>query len=61
MILVFEWSITGPVATGLATVAAAILVVLVALYAAKCLHHPQAVASEFAHPVAGPTMAVIPL
>ena len=57
----FEWSVAGPVATAVAAVAAAVLGVLLLLYAAKLLRHRAAVVAEFRHPVAGAVMATIPL
>ena len=57
----FEWSLAGPVATAVAAVAAAVLGVLLLLYAAKLVRHRAAVVAEFRHPVAGAVMATIPL
>ena len=57
----FEWSVAGPVATAVAAVAAAVLGVLLLLYAAKLVRHRAAVVAEFRHPVAGAVMATIPL
>jgi tellurite resistance protein len=57
----YGWSIAEPVGAALAWTAVAILVVLLALYAAKCLRHPRVIGTEFANPVAGSLMALIPL
>jgi tellurite resistance protein len=57
----FGWSFADPAGSALAWAAAAILVVLLALYAAKCLRHPTVIRAEFSHPVAGSLMALIPL
>ena len=57
----FGWSFAEPVGAALAWTAAALAVVLVLLYAAKCLRHPRVIAVEFANPVTGSLMALIPL
>jgi tellurite resistance protein len=58
---VFGWSLTQLVGDVLAWTALLLLAVLLALYLAKCLFHPRAVADEFTHPLAGSLMALIPL
>ena len=57
----FGWSFAEPVGVALAWAAAALATVLVLLYAAKCLRHPRVIAVEFANPVTGSLMALIPL
>jgi len=57
----FGWPLAEPIESLLAGAGAALLVLLLLLYAAKCLRHPQVIATEFASPVAGSLMALIPL
>jgi tellurite resistance protein len=57
----FGWTCAGPVGDGLAAFALAVLAVLLLIYLLKCLHHPQAVAAEFTHPLAASLTALIPL
>ena len=58
---VFGWSFTQSVGDGLAWTALLVLVVLLLLSLAKALSHPQSIANEFTHPLAGSLMALIPL
>lgn len=58
---VFGWSGTPSVGDVLAWTALLLLAVLLLLYLAKALIHPQAIANEFTHPLAGSLMALIPL
>ncbi len=57
----FGWS--GVVMAGdlLAATALALLLLLLLIYGLKALRHPQAIAAEFTHPLAGSLMALIPL
>ena len=57
----FGWSFADPIGSMLAWTAAALLVVLMLVYAAKCARHAKVVGTEFANPVAGSLMALIPL
>ena len=57
----FGWSFAEPIGWALAWVAAALLVVLVLLYATKCLRYPKVIATDFANPVTGSLMALVPL
>ena len=57
----FDWPFAEPLESLLSGAGAALLLLLLVLYAAKCLRHPQVVATEFANPVAGSLMALIPL
>lgn len=58
---VFGWSVTQSVGDVLAWAALLVLVALLLLYLAKALIHPQSIANEFTHPLAGSLMALIPL
>jgi tellurite resistance protein len=57
----FGWSYAQPLAELLAACALAVLAVLLLIYLAKLLRHRKAVAAEFAHPVAGSLLALLPL
>ncbi len=57
----FGWAFAEPVGSALAWTGAALLVLLLLLYAAKCLRHPRVIVTEFANPVTGSLMALIPL
>ena len=57
----YGWWFAEPIGTTLAWTAAAILALLMALYAEKCLRHPAVIAAEFANAVTGSLMALIPL
>lgn len=57
----FDWTAASAVGHVLAWSALPVLLVLLAVYLAKCLRHPQAIAAEFTHPLAGSLMALIPL
>lgn len=57
----FGWNWALPIADLLAWSALAVLVVLLLIYGAKALRHPQTIAAEFTHPLAGSLMALIPL
>jgi len=59
--IAFGWPLAATVGDTLANLAAALLALLLALYGAKALRHPQAISGEFQHPVAGPLMALVPL
>ncbi len=55
------WTIAAPVGDLLANAGLAVLAVLLVLYLVKGLRHPQAIATEYTHPLAGSLMALIPL
>jgi len=57
----FAWPMARPTGDLLAWAALGVLAALLLVYLAKCLRHPQAIAAEFTHPVAGSLMALIPL
>jgi tellurite resistance protein len=57
----FGWAAARPVADLLAWTAVAVLALLLLFYLVKALRHPQAIAAEFTHPLAGSLMALIPL
>lgn len=57
----FGWSAAAPVGDLLAWSGLAVLAALLVLYLAKGLRHPQAIAAEYTHPLAGSLMALIPL
>jgi tellurite resistance protein len=57
----FGWPLAAPVGDALAGLALALFLLLLALYLAKALRHPRAVAGEYQHPVAGALMALVPL
>src|SRR5512139_3544384 len=56
----FGWHVAADVGLAIATLAL-VLLLLLAFYAAKMLRYPHALHAEFAHPVAGPVLALIPL
>jgi len=57
----FGWAWARNVGDLLAWSALLILAVLLLIYLAKCLRHPQAIAAEFTHALAGSLMALVPL
>lgn len=57
----FGWVLAQPVAQALAWTAVALLALLLPLYIAKCVRHPQLIAAEFTHPLFGSLAALIPL
>ncbi|KRI01120.1 hypothetical protein [Curvibacter sp. PAE-UM] len=57
----FGWAWARDVGDLLAWSALAVLAVLLLIYLAKCLRHPQTIAAEFTHPLAGSLMALVPL
>lgn len=57
----FGWTQALPIAQALAWTALTLLVVLLLLYAGKCLRHPRTFAAEFTHPLVGSIMALIPV
>lgn len=57
----FGWAWARDVGDLLAWSAVILLAVLLLIYLAKCLRHPQAIAAEFTHALAGSLMALIPL
>ena len=57
----FGWSLAATIGDALADLALALFLLLFALYAAKALRHPRAIAGEYQHPVAGALMALVPL
>lgn len=57
----FGWELAAPVGALLAWSALALLLVLLLIYLVKAVRHPQAIAAEFTHPLAGSLMALIPL
>jgi tellurite resistance protein len=57
----FGWHAAADVGLAIAALALVLLLLLLAFYAAKMLRYPHALRAEFAHPVAGPVLALIPL
>ena len=57
----FGWSAAPLIGDVLAWSALPLLALLLTLYLLKCLRHPQALATEFTHPVAGSLSALMPL
>ena len=58
---VFDWPLASPLGDMLALSALPLLALLLAFYLSKCLRHPQAIAAEFTHPLAGSLTALLPL
>lgn len=58
---VFGWAGASAGGNLLAASALGLLVTLLLFYGFKALRHPQAIAAEFTHPLAGSLMALIPL
>jgi len=57
----FGWEAARPTGDLLAWTAVVLLAVLLLIYLAKALRHPQTIAAEFTHALAGSLMALIPL
>jgi tellurite resistance protein len=57
----FGWPLAATIGDALAGLALTLFLLLIALYAAKALRHPRAIAGEYQHPVAGALMALVPL
>lgn len=57
----FGWSAAAPAGELLAWAALAVLALLLLAYALKCLRHPQAIAAELTHPLAGSLTGLVPL
>lgn len=57
----FGWEVAQPISDMLADAALGILVLLLILYAAKAVQHPQVIRGEFTHPLVGSLLALIPL
>jgi tellurite resistance protein len=57
----FDWPVALPIAQSLAGTGVFLLALLLLTYLVKCLRHPQAVHTEFTHPLAGSLMALLPL
>lgn len=57
----FGWALAGHLAQALSWSAVLLLAILSLLYGAKCLQHPRTIATEFAHPLTGSMMALVPI
>lgn len=57
----FGWEVAQPISDAIAVVALCILLVLLIVYAAKAVQHPQVIKGEFTHPLVGSLLALIPL
>jgi tellurite resistance protein len=57
----FGWPVADDIAWPLAWTATLTMAVLLVLYVAKALRHPRAIGAEYAHPVPGSLLALIPL
>lgn len=57
----FGWEVAQPISDTLAGAALGILVLLLIVYAAKAIQHPQVIRGEFTHPLVGSLLALIPL
>lgn len=57
----YGWPSAAVIGSTLLTLTLILWIILLMLYAAKCVAHPQAVRKEFLHPVQGSLMALAPL
>lgn len=57
----FDWPLASAVASLLAGSALAVLLLLLTLYVLKALRHPQVIAGELTHPLAGSLTGLVPL
>ena len=57
----FDWPMAHGIAQFLAWSAVAVLALLLLIYLAKGIRHPNFIAAEFTHPLAGSLMALLPV
>lgn len=57
----FGWEVAQPISDTVAGAALGILVLLLIVYTAKAVQHPQVIRGEFTHPLVGSLLALIPL